>query len=93
MIASKDYVEALQSVGDQSLGETAEANQKQYEFELTGLIAKLDACEEIIQMASKRLEKQIDSIPESTNISLSIVIEAYEDIIKTRRRKHMKSIY
>ena len=77
--ASKDFVEALKNVQDDSQGIFDDDDS-----EYNGLVAKLDAYEEMILECSTRLEKQFDSTPEPTNISISIVSEAYEDIKNTK---------
>ena len=86
----KEFTNVLQRNKSDSSGSETETESKEAIL-ITNNVARLDAFEELITTAESKLQKIYQDTPDPSNISVSLVNKAYEDI-KTAESK-AKEIY
>ena len=71
------------SKSDDSSSDTEKESEES--VSINKLIAKFDTFEEMVNTCEARLQKQYNSVPEPTNISVSLTNEAYESIKEIKK--------
>ena len=82
----KEFFSVLQnskSKSDDSSSDTEKESEES--VSINKLIAKFDTFEEMVNTCEARLQKQYNSVPEPTNISVSLTNEAYESIKEIKK--------
>ena len=82
----KEFFSVLQNSKSKSDDSSSDTDKESEEsVSINKLIAKFDTFEEMVNTCEERLQKQYNSVPEPTNISVSLTNEAYESIKEIKK--------